>query len=490
MKYARNVLAVTVLVGIASSVSAQTGLYGSPALIPLGSGQPLSYSSPGMPTPLPAAGVHQAPGPYAATPTSYGQSGSGPYLAAAQGYPTHLIQASSEVPPPPAPETVPPPPAPSTALSPIPETPASGAPSVLDQLLQESDGGPGCVGAANCAAEACETECEPCLRCPWYASASGLILTRNMGNTVWTTYRSGNNPEQLMNTEQAKIGWNAGLQFTLGRTFCCDQWALEGTFWGMDAMHGYTSLSPGNGALSTPLDFTDAVFANDPTGVGPLQPDDLFDGADAHFISRTNEVYNVELNLLRRSLQCSETVNIDWLTGVRWFHFRENLLFGSCDAGGSWDDPTTCGYVNERIRNDMLGAQLGLKADWYVGYHLNLFARPKIGIYNNHIESRYDLYGNGQAIIPRPGSGITGGFPVEADKNALAFITEIDLGMDWEFHPQWTATLGYRVFLATNVGLADHQIPTYQMDLPEEASIKDNGSLLMHGAFAGLTYRF
>jgi hypothetical protein len=38
--------------------------------------------------------------------------------------------------------------------------------------------------------------------------------------------------------------------------------------------------------------------------------------------------------------------------------------------------------------------------------------------------------------------------------------------------------------------LADDQFPQYIVDMPEIAHIDNHSSLLLHGAFAGLTYNF
>lgn len=487
MRYSWSVLAALAVWGLGSSALAQTGLYGSPEMIPLGSGQPLRYSSVGNPAARPVNPPAAPPSRYAATPASFGQVTNGPALVSAQGYPTYVAQAAPEMPPPPAPAAMP-----TVAPSAASPTPASGAPSVLDQLLQESGGVPtpndGLAGT--CGLEpGCDNgcgDCQACARCPWYASTTGLYLTRDMPNRVWTTYETGNNPNQLMNTEDAWINSQGGLELTLGRRFCCDEWAVEGTVWGLAPMHGYRSLSPGGGQLSTPFDFTGVTFPAPPIGNSPALPVELFDGADAHFVERTNEIYNVELNLLRHPCQCSETLSIDWLAGFRWLHFREHLLFGSCDAGGLWSDPTTCGYLDDRIQNDLLGAQVGLNANWYLGYHLSLFAQPKIGLYNNHIQNDFDAYGGGQHFE----ADSAGTYPVSAHKNAISFLTEIDLGVSWQFHPQWSASLGYRVLFATNMGLADNQLPHYISGLPELQSINDNGELLLHGAFTSLSYSF
>jgi len=42
----------------------------------------------------------------------------------------------------------------------------------------------------------------------------------------------------------------------------------------------------------------------------------------------------------------------------------------------------------------------------------------------------------------------------------------------------------------TGIGLADHQIPTTSSTVPEIAAISRNGNLLLHGAFAGITYNY
>ena len=52
------------------------------------------------------------------------------------------------------------------------------------------------------------------------------------------------------------------------------------------------------------------------------------------------------------------------------------------------------------------------------------------------------------------------------------------------------ARVGYRVVAITDIALADDQFPQYIVDVPEIAHIDGHGSLILHGAFAGLTYNF
>ena len=81
-------------------------------------------------------------------------------------------------------------------------------------------------------------------------------------------------------------------------------------------------------------------------------------------------------------------------------------------------------------------------------------------------------------------------YPISSSKNALAFLSEIDMGLDWQFAARWTATIAYRVMIATGVGLADDQIPTRVADTLAIADIDVDGCLLLYGGYAGLTCRF
>lgn len=81
-------------------------------------------------------------------------------------------------------------------------------------------------------------------------------------------------------------------------------------------------------------------------------------------------------------------------------------------------------------------------------------------------------------------------YPVNSSKDILSFMTEIDVGLDWQFCNRWSARVGYRVLFVSGIGLAEEQITPYAVDIPEIAHIDHNATLILHGAFAGLTYNF
>ena len=176
----------------------------------------------------------------------------------------------------------------------------------------------GCCGCCGCG-------------CDWYAQVLGLIMTRDRGNKLWTTYENGNQSNQIMNTQDAKVGWEGGGEIRFGRCFCCGQYAIEADFWALNEFSGYSSatspVSATNpfGIVSTPLTTGLMLF----NGFGT---NGWFDNAEEHRLWRTDEVYNVELNMIRNHLlmaECGCPLSVDVLAGVRYFRFRENLTWGT-----------------------------------------------------------------------------------------------------------------------------------------------------------------
>ncbi|WP_460165443.1 BBP7 family outer membrane beta-barrel protein [Thermostilla marina] len=358
--------------------------------------------------------------------------------------------------------------------------------------------------------EACPTCGSPCGETClppvlWYVDVGGLIMGRNDANRVWFSYQSNNNANQIMHSQDARTGWQGGWEITLGRYLggpagscgllgdCnpCARWAIEATYWGIADMEGDSSVTHAS-YVSTPLIFTDVVYA-DPSIVDPVT--DLFFGVYEQKLERRNDFHSVELNLVRRRMaDMPHGLGVDWLCGVRYFRFDEELLFGSKAHNGAWGaSPTEEGFLSDRTENNLVGVQFGFDMRYYLGYNLSLSCVPKIGIYGNHIRNRFKAYrGDGEVFGPDPtpplGDPVSGSYPVSSTDDALSFLTQIDLGVDWQMTPRWSAFVGYRVVVATGIALADNQFPPYVVDIPEIADIDTNGELVLHGGVAGLTY--
>ena len=385
---------------------------------------------------------------------------------------------------------------PTPAPSPKATPPVSPSPdaNMMNQMLDEAGGSgapnPRHLGfrQADCGGPICAGEGDPCFEPLWYFSAAGLVMTRDRGNRVWTTAESGVAGSRLMHTQDADADWQGGYEIRLGRRFCGGRWAVEAAYWSINGWTGTDGrLTPSPGSLDTLLGIADLEFGGAAAGT-------LLNNALEHRLRRHDEVDSVEVSLLRSRLGPGEgLLEVNWSMGARYFRFHEALSLASLvDGGDGWGGSGLDeAYLRDRITNNLAGFQFGLDACWYLGYNLRLSAAPKMALCNNHVTHRLEVYrGDGLPASPSAASGFAGTFPVASSDDVFSFLGQIDVELAWEFHPQWTAFLGYRFLAATGIGLADQQLAPSLADLPELASIDHNGHVIVHGGFAGLRVRF
>jgi hypothetical protein len=386
----------------------------------------------------------------------------------------------------------------STSADPLPPEPSSlpaGAaqspapaqsPSVVDALLCQAANA---CGPYSCGEAACGESTQCCTApdgycCPWYGSAYALVMGRNSGNRVWTSYDWADESDQVEHTAFG-LKWRWGGEITIGRRFCCGTRALEITYWTLDAFEGSRTTSLETG-VATPLTVGHLSFDGSPAT-------DWFDGALEHRLRRRDEVQSVEVNLVRQRLLSGSglPLDIDILLGTRFFRFEDDLVFSALADPDEMTDPGQDheAFLDEHITNELLGIQLGFDANYQLRSNWRMFITPKFGIYNNHIEHVFQAY-LGDGTVATQSMYPTMSYPVRSDIDVVSFLTQVDLGLEWQFARNWSARLGYRAVVVTGVGLADNQIPPYIADIPEIAAIDTNGELVLHGAFFGLAYNY
>jgi hypothetical protein len=524
-----------VAIGWAASAAHGQGLYGAPEMLRLvppgmeavpqgpppaaqGDYGPVRYTSGqtayGYNQPGPAPQSDSAPMPTALNPpvaavnrsayaTAANNSGSyaGNYDPAYSDRPIAAAPTAPPLTPVPAPPASQPVAAP---IQPIPQQPRN----LVNQMLDDAGSGPGACapnyaamgqGGLGCQAGGpnCNFDAASCYQPLWYVSAAGLFLTRDKPNGVWTTYDMADVNNQIMKTTDCFMDWRGGYEVKIGRRFGCNGcWAVEGDYWAIDQFTSHTEMVVPGGHVGTPL-IVDRVAFNGTTA------NNYFDSAEEHALWRDNRFQSAELNLIRTfggeccsggclPSGCCSPFDLSVMAGVRWFEFTEELTLGTLANGGTWGTPPYDqeAYFSDHISNTLIGFQFGFDVGYRIGNTLRLYVTPKLGLYDNHIVARCDLFrGDGVQGAPTPGNG-TGSYPVFADKNVFSFMAQIDVGFEWQFHRQWCAYAGYRLLGATGIGLADNQIPFYLNDLPELGNIKHNGDLLVHGGFAGLKFAF
>jgi hypothetical protein len=327
--------------------------------------------------------------------------------------------------------------------------------------------------------------------CPWYASVSALVMGRSDSRRLWTSYEDGNLPNQLMNT-QFPMEWKWGGELRLGHRFCwdCVPCAIEGTYWTTQSFTGAQTATVAGGYVSTTMDVDYITFHNQETGADE-QAANWFFGSQSQTITRRDEFHNLEINLIREQLAwaCDSPWDIGWSCGVRYFRFQEDLQYSALRQNYAATDPTGTAFFDDTATNNLIGFQFGFDAAYNVCNGIRLFVTPKVGIYDNMMESVF------QAQLADGTKGVSQYYgPYNPDphgtKNGLSFLTQIDVGAEWQITRNWSARAGYRVVAITGMALADDQFPQYMTDIPEMQRVQTSGSLVLHGAFFGLTYCF
>jgi len=457
----------------ASAAWAQNGMYGSPDMLPVQQqNAPVNYAVPAQP---PATATYQ------------------PYQPGAQyQYPSPAAQPVTWTAPAEQPALAQPMPAPPAGpVGPSTYNPPPQGAGMMNQMLAEQGNGcaAGCNNNGNCGQSVVCGQDNDCL---WYASFSALVLNRSPGRRVWTS-NAPNLTDQIGNTD-IPMSWTWGGEVQLGRRFCCDctPYAIEATFWTTAAFTGSETSTMAPVLMGTPLE-TGYINFGVPGGV-IIPATDIFNNAITSTVSRRDELYNFEINLIRQKLAWASDSSweIGWSLGVRYFRFQESLTVSAVTTDAIVPGGADA-YFNDTVTNNLIGPQIGFDMAYQVASNVRLFISPKIGIYGNCVDSNFQARGRqGSGAYVDATNTVPGypGFPAHGANTGIAFLTQVDLGVDWQFSRNWSAKVGYRVVAMTGMGLADDQFPQYLCDTPEMQNPQHNASLLLHGAFFGVTYNF
>jgi len=350
-------------------------------------------------------------------------------------------------------------------------------------------------------------------------------MTRDNENPVYFSFFDSNEAEQWTKSTDVSMEWSGGFEVRLLRPFCCCQYAGEVVYWGifpgMQESNLYSWERPGN--LKCTYDFGDLDYNN---GVRTDDLNEWFDDARRHRLRRSFQFHNVEVNLVQGPFfgtacgdpcgvygagygggSCagvgagcgspcygvpswSSYLNVGWMCGFRYFRFDEGLEFASADSSDQFGVvPRDDMYYTIDVDNHLIGCQLGFQADYAWRQRLHWIAATKFGLYANHINHYSRIIGNrGPAYVGGIGPNAGMLFDVPSSKTDVAFLGELDLGLGWHITPRLQASVGYRVVAVTGVALATNQIPYNFAGIQDVADVDSNGSLILHGGYAGAEY--
>jgi len=318
-------------------------------------------------------------------------------------------------------------------------------------------------------------------------------MTRNSPNSVYTSAEANNQAVQGIFNQ---YNWTPGAQGTLGYRFGCNcEWGIQGTYWGL--AESSSDGGPGiPGPYVSPFIFhlTDILGTTGGGGTNGDQTANAFtDGSPDHHTWRNFQAQDVEISVVRNLLggECNR-LDLDFIGGFRWFRFQDGMIWGAQRANDGTAYANDWLYLNDHVNNDLFGGQIGLNASYRFADCWKVFVTPMVGLYDNHMTLDYNLYAvNGTTGQQYQGSSQTysnPNYPVHSTNDGLSVLTQVDVGLDWQVTKHLSTQFGYRLVAATGMGLSDNQIPFYGNDTQAIANIQHNGDLILHGAFAGLTF--
>lgn len=432
-------LIVVASLGWASNLARAESTYGAPSLLPLPSVVPVDSS---------------------AVAASYNARTASAYSAGYSDYSTY--SQAQEIPP-------------GAILS----TPGDQRTAFGDELASS-----GCCDSCGC-----EPTCAH-----WFGGVAGLVMTRNRANPYWTSFETNNNPNQIMNTQDARADWVGGGQVSIGYGFCgaagpcgglnpcgCYGPGVMFTYWGLGQMDGFSEVT-GTNNISTPINlgFVD---------IGARPASDFFDNASTQRIWRNDRVNNYELNFLQGPVLGNGPLTVVGLAGFRYFRFDERLTYGSAINEFGDNNDADEAYLRFRTANNLFGAQIGALLNYQVCPRVGVFFIPKVGVFANQMNSRTTLE-SGDGILGTINDPGPQPFDIYGHKSDVSLMGELDFGLNYAITPNFWVYGGYRVLGVNNLALADNQFLPYLADAQGYREIKQSGSVILHGGLFGVAFLY
>lgn len=354
------------------------------------------------------------------------------------------------------------------------------------------DGGcpDGSCATGTCSVDGCGA-CGGCACSPWFGGIYGLVMRLDNGHSTYLAYESGMPFPAILQTGDAALQYGGGFETRIGR-YLNDCWAVEGVYWGLfpDTQTASINTNDYAGMISSSLSFNGLNYNNGAqvnsvlTWYGTPAA-----GAQLQCIRRSFEAHNVEVNFIRNPYRRTGCVHYELLMGARYLNLNDRFSYltdyTSTTLG---DDPNNELDYTIDVDNNLIGAQIGGRMDYYFWRCFSVNVGSKLGIYGNHISHRqYIQGGNGFAY-----NGAGENYDINSSRNQVAFVGELFAGLSYDINQCWRLTGGYRALTACGVATSVGNIPRDRdfASLTRSGEIQADDSLLLHGAYFGLEYNW
>jgi hypothetical protein len=392
---------------------------------------------------------------------------------------------------------------------------------------------------------------------PWFFGANYLNFHRIDDKSRPLSLRTADSWDML-STGDARHGSISGFQLMGGRYFNCGRNAVQVVYWGLYPENETAHISMPGGVYRTRiLGMGDVSIDYNPGIPGPMPGYDVydwFDGAQAHYVNRSSEFHNVEVNLLgfgvggaarnfnravgggccggglgaRHGGQCGYCGG----AGCGACHSAQSQCGPACEPTRFATGP--CCYIaptcGSRLNLSWLGgfryfrfednlqyaadfAGDGLRRDANDLYYDVNTTNDLVGFQwggrgdfclgrrvNLFALGKVGIYNNHATLRSRIGTdmmaayqaNLPGNMPyvVDVSDNRFATLSELGTGLGFCLSPKWTANIGYSAIVASGVATAPGNIRERGQFLRDQRYINNSDVLILHGINIGANYNF
>jgi len=262
----------------------------------------------------------------------------------------------------------------------------------------------------------------------------------------------------ITTTHDLEFPYEPGVKATVGYMWA-QGFGVEGTYFGQFDLHTgllHTSTGP---TLSLPGD-----IGNNTTD---------FDAVPQITASYRSQIQNGELNFVL------PYGSFQWLWGFRYMQVQE-LLDLNGNTGAEASD-----YVIH-TNNNLYCSQLGARCQWEIG-RFQFEASVKAGLGDNSANEQQMIRDVGNTVLVTNGTDTR--TDIDASKNSVAFIGEVDVSAMIPMGSHWTGRLGYTGVWVTDLALAPNQLD-FGIPATNGNFVNTKGNIILHGFTAGVECRF
>jgi hypothetical protein len=270
-----------------------------------------------------------------------------------------------------------------------------------------------------------------------------IFLSRNGARAQPSTrIRAPNQTEPSFDMASSAVGTAVGPDISLSR--CLNScWDIQARYFQIDGWNDTNNF--GDFGRAFVLGYNTSLLALDPG------------------VSYSSRLYNVELNLRWKQLECMPV-----LFGFRTLGLDESFQITSAGTP----------LVNTTTNNGLYGMQLGVEPvlwDQCNGFRLE--GLVKAGLYGNSVHQRTTFYPNGQEL-----NSSSHGVP--------SCVAELGLIGSYSLNKCWSIRAGYEVMWITSVALAPDQSSSVVFGTPVTGTLYDKATAFYYGGVVSVERKF